>query len=64
MTAPTPTPTPPPPLSCLLPLWPAVTQLSGAGTFDKKLTEMYGWGKQYGWEPVVLKGGVPQPPMA
>lgn len=32
------------------------------GTLEDKLHEMYRWGKQYGWEPVVHVDGVPQPP--
>jgi hypothetical protein len=24
------------------------------GTFDEKLAEMYRWGNEHGWEPVVL----------
>ena len=38
-------------------------QLVDAGTFSEKLTEMYSWGKQYGWEPVTLdKDGKPVVP--
>lgn len=37
--------------------------LTVAGTFQDKLLEMYRWGKQYGWEAVVTKDGVPQPPV-
>jgi len=38
-------------------------QLVEEGTFQEKLEELYNWGKQYGWEPVVLgKDGKPVPP--
>jgi hypothetical protein len=36
--------------------------LQAEGKLEAKLHEMYRWGKQYGWEPVVHVNGVPQPP--
>ena len=39
-------------------------QLVRDGTFDEKLSEMYRWGNQYGWEPVVMgSDGKPKPPV-
>jgi hypothetical protein len=35
--------------------------LTKEGTFEGKLTEIYAWGNQHGWEPVVHVNGRPQP---
>jgi hypothetical protein len=36
-------------------------QLTREGTFEAKLNEIYGWGNQHGWEPVVHVDGKPRP---
>jgi hypothetical protein len=48
---------------CCLPWFSLVAAAQQAeGKLEAKLHEMYRWGKQYGWEPVVHVNGMPQPP--
>lgn len=36
-------------------------RLQAAGTFQKRLVEMYTFGKEHGWGPVTWRDGVPVP---
>ncbi|KAF6265524.1 exonuclease-domain-containing protein [Scenedesmus sp. NREL 46B-D3] len=45
-----------------LALYNVYCKLQAEGKLEAKLHEMYRWGKQYGWEPVVHVNCVPQPP--
>lgn len=45
-----------------LALYNVYCKLQAEGKLEAKLHEMYRWGKQYGWEPVVHVNGMPQPP--
>ncbi|KAL4430743.1 hypothetical protein ABPG75_005999 [Micractinium tetrahymenae] len=42
-------------------LYDVYQQLVREGTFEAKLQGMYDWGKRFGWEPVIWKGGQPHP---
>lgn len=41
--------------------YPPCPTIQAEGRLEEKLHEMYRWGKQYGWDPVVYVNGVPQP---